>query len=81
MKNIKDIISFFIHELNHFYEVEECQNLAYWSIEDYYGLSRSSFIMQKDDKINSLDRNHFMNLVKRLKKNEPIQYILGRTVF
>lgn len=81
MKNIKDIISFFIHELNHIYEIQECQNLAYWSIEDYYGFSRSSFIMQKDDKMNLLDRNHFMNLVKRLKKNEPIQYILGRTEF
>lgn len=81
MKNIKDIISFFIHELSHIYEIPECQNLAYWSIEDYYGLNRSAFILQEDNVMNTMDKTHFENLVNRLKKNEPIQYIIGSTDF
>ena len=81
MKKVSDILPYFLNELLDFYPEHELKSIMYISIDFHLGLTKSRTILHserilKDDEISVL-----VNIVDRLKKMEPIQYILSDTKF
>lgn len=59
----------------------EADQLIYMIYEDVLQLSRTKVIAYPDTKVSNSEYNQIMNIVGRLKNNEPVQYIFGYTEF
>ena len=81
MKLIRDIRTYFTQELAKIYGGDEANSMAYWSMENVLGLSKSDCIMKQSESIAPEKRERFLEIVARLEKEEPIQYILGDCSF
>jgi release factor glutamine methyltransferase len=59
------------------YERQEAKEIVFWLMEFYLGLKKTAIIGDKfvEKQIN------WTNIIERLNKHEPIQYILGETEF
>ncbi|WP_422092220.1 peptide chain release factor N(5)-glutamine methyltransferase [Tenacibaculum ovolyticum] len=71
----------FSKQLSNIYPQTEIDTFFYYLIEEYLSLQRIDLIMQPDFEITSEKELLFNNAVKRLQKEEPIQYIIGNTEF
>ncbi|WP_064966910.1 peptide chain release factor N(5)-glutamine methyltransferase [Tenacibaculum ovolyticum] len=71
----------FSKQLSTIYPQTEIDTFFYYLIEEYLSLQRIDLIMQPDFEITSEKELLFNNAVKRLQKEEPIQYIIGNTEF
>lgn len=77
---MKAIIHDIIESLRGGVPNEELQELAYWIVEELTGLSRSEIItMSVLGGSVELDRSRVQQVIQRIKKNEPVQYIFGHT--
>jgi release factor glutamine methyltransferase len=72
---------YFTEQLASIYPQTEIDTFFYYLIEEYLSLQRIDLIMQPDFEITSEKELLFNNAVKRLQKEEPIQYIIGNTEF
>ena len=81
MKKLKQLVSYFTDNLVNHYPSNEIEGIAYWTIESYFNLSRSSFKLEQDRDLSSDEILFVKNVVERLKTKEPIQYIFGETSF
>lgn len=81
MKKLKQLVSYFKDNLVNHYSSNEIEAMAYWTIESYFNLSRSSFKLEQDRDLLSDEILFVSNVVERLKTKEPIQYIFGETSF
>lgn len=72
---------YFTEQLSSIYPQTEIDTFFYYLIEEYLSLQRIDLIMQPDFEITSEKELLFNNAVKRLQKEEPIQYIIGNTEF
>jgi len=68
-------------ELAGIYSREEIESFIFLIFEKLKGYSRTQFLLAKDDFLNPEDQDGIAKIVARLKKHEPIQYILGMTEF
>lgn len=68
-------------ELAGIYSREETESLIFLIIEKVKGYSRTQFLLAKDDQLSLEDCLKIDEIVARLKKHEPIQYIIGETEF
>lgn len=68
-------------ELAQSYPETEIQGFIRIIFDAILGLSYTDIILQKDKKVDSEKFEAIREIVIRLKKNEPIQYILGETEF
>jgi len=71
----------FLKSITPLYNKDEASSLYYMLCEELLSIPKSKLIIAEDmdlsvDKINSLH-----NCLERLKKHEPIQYVLGKTLF
>lgn len=78
---LKEYRSFFTESLLTIYPKTEIEAFLYLLIEEYLGLNRIEFVLEpnyeiKEEKIQLLNKG-----LERLKKEEPIQYIIGHTEF
>ena len=78
MKSTKDFI---FSELTGFYERSEIDSFIRLVFETLFGYSRKEMILFADRRLSSGEREKISGIVERLKKYEPIQYILGTTEF
>lgn len=60
---------------------QEVRELMFMLFDEVLHLSRTQILSNQDAKVSISDYNQIINLTKRLKNNEPIQYILGKTEF
>jgi release factor glutamine methyltransferase len=81
MKMSKDILPFFKTELQSIYSDNEIDSLAFWSIDFILKFSRSQWLLKSNYPLSNEVINFFEEVVKRLKKHEPIQYIFGECEF
>jgi release factor glutamine methyltransferase len=81
MQILYNIIDFFKREISHIYDLKECESLAYIVIDKIFGYNKSDFILRSNETINESQRKIIINIVKNLKKNVPIQYILEEAYF
>ncbi|WP_303318973.1 peptide chain release factor N(5)-glutamine methyltransferase [Flavivirga abyssicola] len=76
LKKIQDI---FHKELGAIYGKEEIDSFFFILIEAYYSVTRMQLALEPDYKVD--DNEIILNALQLLKKEEPIQYIVGDTEF
>jgi release factor glutamine methyltransferase len=81
MKKLKQVVSYFTDNLVSHYPSVEIDAMAFWTIESCLNLSRSAFKLEEDRVLLPDEVSIIKNVVSRLTKNEPIQYIFGETIF
>ena len=79
--HVKSITAFFREELAGLYSTEEIENFCFYSFEHFLGFTRSDLTLKAMETVNESELLKFNDLVKRLKCEEPIQYILGEAWF
>ena len=85
--SVKQQIEYIISQLRESYSYEESRELAYWILEEIYGLTRAEILIGcKDTKKNvnaqantTFHEHSIENIVEKLKAHMPIQYIFGHT--
>lgn len=81
MKMNKDVLPYFLSELTSFYSKDEAESMAFWSIHSVSNLSRSEYLLASNTLLSAQDNNLYQDIVSRLKKHEPLQYVLGESEF
>lgn len=76
-----DILPLFKSGLHLVYSDIEIESLFYWCIHSIFNSSRSEWLLKADFSLSSEEINTFIEIVSRLKKHEPIQYVLGECEF
>lgn len=78
---IADIISFFRKEMKDIYDEEELTNIIWLSFNHVIGYSKTDLQLNKNSNVNQSDLLKLYFIIKDLKRNKPIQYVLGETEF
>ena len=78
---LKEIKSIFEKELSQSYPKEEVLAFFYLSIEHFLNLGRFVLALQPDMVLTKEEEQPLFETLARLKKEEPIQYVLGETEF
>jgi release factor glutamine methyltransferase len=78
---VSAIIGHFNQELGELYEPSELSNLVYYAFEHVLGFSKMDLVMKKNETMSESQLLSFFRIVKRLKKHEPFQYIIGSSEF
>jgi release factor glutamine methyltransferase len=78
---LKEIQTIFHKELAALYPKAEVDSFFYLFMEHYLGLERFALVLQPNFVISREEEDPFFKGLARLKKEEPIQYILGETQF
>ena len=78
---IRDILPYFETELTQFYSKKEAQNMAFWCIHSISNLSRSEYLLSSNSPLSADTVSFYQSAVSRLKKFEPVQYVLGECEF
>ena len=81
MEKVSNIIPYFIKQLNGIVQEREIISLAYISIDFLLGYNRSDCIIHSDKDITSEVSDKINQIIADLKKNKPIQHIIGETEF
>lgn len=76
---LKDIQNSFHQELDDIYGINEVDSFFFILIDAFYGITRIKLAMDSGLSIDKSDR--LFKALERLKKQEPIQYIVGSTEF
>jgi len=79
--NLKELKAVFLNELNGLYDIEEIENFFYMLTHYYLQLNRLTIALNPDKYLPEQDLKPVKDALKDLKKNIPIQYILGETEF
>lgn len=78
---ISELKSSFKSSLEGLYPSEEVQSFFDILADKYLSLSRIQIALKPDAKVSEEDSERFEKAILRLKKQEPIQYIIGETEF
>lgn len=78
---ILEFKSYFSSELSDIYPKTEIDTFFFLLIDEYLGLQRIDTILKPDFNIDDEKLSILNNVIERLKKEEPIQYIIGKTEF
>ncbi len=76
-----EIIRFIKKELTGKYPAHEISSFIFWLFEAYLGWSKTQVLINENNPVAESSILKFLDAAKRLKKYEPIQYILGYTEF
>lgn len=75
------IYSYIKETLQPFYPQQEASALAKWILTDVFLFSAAELYAGKDSNFRQNDRDRLEDILARLKKYEPMQYILGECTF
>ncbi len=76
-----NILSSIAHQLHALYSEGEARAMARCIVEDRFCLSPTDVAQGKDSELSADDKADLQNIVDRLLQNEPLQYVLGSTLF
>lgn len=79
--SIKSVKAFFHSELGTFYDENEINNFISWLFYYHKKWSKSQILFNLNERLSESELLIFIKAIKRLKNNEPIQYIVGETEF
>ena len=77
----KDYRNRFIQKLAPLYDVLEAESFFYILLEDFYQMKRIDLALQPDFVFTDQEISRWNQVVKKLEKEIPIQYILGKAHF
>ena len=78
---LKDILGFYYTELAPLYDRAEIEALLRLILEHYLGYTHSDILIKSEENLNQSDLLKLYDCAKALKKNIPLQYILGEAWF
>lgn len=78
---LQDLITFYNTELSSNYEQSEINVIVQQACQHYLGFSASDITLRKNENLNQSDVLKLYDCCKDLKKNIPLQYILGEAFF
>ena len=78
---LKNYKTTFLHELSSLYEEQEIESFFYIILEKLHGLKRIDLALNPQTVMDGAHLKQWKNIVSELKKQRPIQYILGETTF
>jgi release factor glutamine methyltransferase len=78
---VKEITNIFRTELAGIYSPHEARQIIWIIFEHLHGWSKTDMMLQEDTKLTVSDHLFIQKALERLKKHEPIQYIIGKTEF
>lgn len=78
---IGNLIRHFHQELDSSYDIDEVRNFTFLVIEHFFSWKKSQILIKKHEFVSPEILNACNSIIKRLKKMEPIQYILGEAYF
>jgi release factor glutamine methyltransferase len=68
-------------QLKEIYGEDEASNIRDLAIEHATGLSKTASVSRRQDEISKEEAQQIINDVERLKRHEPIQYVMNKTWF
>lgn len=71
----------FLQELSLLYDEKEIESFFYIVLESFHNLKRIDLALNPDMEMDAMQLLRWENVLDELKKEKPIQYILGRTEF
>jgi release factor glutamine methyltransferase len=77
----KQVYDYYLSSLSSIYEKSEAENITLWILEDLLGLTKAGLKIREHDAISEVKANELVGILLRLQKGEPVQYVLGYTVF
>ena len=78
---IKAVVSFYKKELTLIYTESELKNIVRWILEQELKTSSAEIISNPETRINESDLVRLEQMCYELKRNVPIQYVLGESEF
>ncbi len=78
---VKELKSLFTEQLKNIYEKQELDTFFSYLIEEYLGIQKIDLLLNPTFKVQPEKLQCFNKAIDKLKKEEPIQYILGKTEF
>src|ERR1019366_2607078 len=78
---IADIVRFFRDELKDLYDKDELETFIEYCFEEFLNIKRNDIFLKSADTVSESELLKFNFAIKDLKKNKPIQYILGKADF
>ena len=78
---LKNYKTTFLQELSSFYEEQEIESFFYIILEKLHSLKRIDLALNPQKVMDGVHLKQWKNIVSELKKQRPIQYILGETEF
>ena len=66
---------------NNNYDSFELQSLTFWVLEECFGLSKTDILGAKSIDLNNSQKSRLNDVLEKLHKNVPIQYIVGEVEF
>ena len=78
---IKTYKSIFQNELSYFYDEQEIESFFYIILDYLHGLKRIDLALNPEIVMDGIHIKQWKNITLHLKKQKPIQYILGETEF
>ena len=79
--SIDACLSYMKNKLAPYFSDTEIRQIQSQSFEQRLGLSRVDLMLRKSDRLSESDLLYFRNIVNRLIDGEPLQYIIGKTLF
>ena len=67
--------------LSSIYESDELNSIFYLLSEEFLQIPRSKILLADEIELDSKKQKLFLDALDRLKKNEPVQYVLGKAAF
>lgn len=78
---LKNYKTTFLQELSFLYEEQEIESFFYIILEKLHGLKRIDLALNPQTVMDGAHLKQWKNIVSELKKQRPVQYILGETAF
>lgn len=78
---LKDIQNLFHEELDILFGQEEVDSFFFILMESFVGISRLQLVLEPNHSIKTSQKQSFFNALDALKKEIPVQYIIGETQF
>ncbi|ATP56380.1 protein-(glutamine-N5) methyltransferase, release factor-specific [Pedobacter ginsengisoli] len=79
--NLKQLLHHFTKELIEIYDEQEIISIFNISVEHISGFNRNQLMLKGDAVLEDVKLNEYLKTLARLKTGEPLQYIIGDTVF
>lgn len=79
--NLKQLLHYFTKELITVYDEQEIISIFNITVEHISGLNRGQLMLHGDDELEDVKCNEYLRVLARLKTGEPLQYVVGDTVF
>jgi release factor glutamine methyltransferase len=81
MMNSKTLFRDFVNGIELLESRDEIQSIAYLVFENIFGLTKTAILAEKSVSLTPTIKNRLDEVVARINRSEPVQYILGESIF